>query len=452
MRSRRDLSVFTRCSLLICLFGCVNADTSSSTASSTPNGASGPNPAFATFVDAYFDSLYSFSPSQGTAAGFHQYDSKVEDYSAATMQRRIATLHWLQSQLDSIRTPQFALDDSIDAAILDGAIKSELQDEETLANWKKNPITYVGLPGNAVDLLMKRNFDTPANRLKEVTARLRGVPAVLNEMRENIVNPPKEFTDLAYRVASGSVGFFKGDVATWAKGAAGSDTAALRDFTSVNDSVVTAMQGASDWLKTMIPKSRGTFAIGSRNFADKLLWDEMVDIPLPRLLALGEANLDRDYKAFLAMAQLVASSKTPAQAMASLEDEHPTADSLIASANATVEGLRQFLIDHKIVDIPSDVRPKVTETPPYARSGSFASMDTPGAYETRATEAFYYVTPPEKEWDARHVEQHLRLFNKSVMNLITIHEVFPGHFIQFLYVHQFPTNTRKLNGSDTNNE
>jgi len=89
------------------------------------------------------------------------------------------------------------LDDSIDAAMIDGAIKSELQDEEELANWKKNPMPYVGLPGNAVDLLMKRNFAPPAERLKSVTARLRGVPAVLNEMRENVVNPPREFTDLA---------------------------------------------------------------------------------------------------------------------------------------------------------------------------------------------------------------------------------------------------------------
>ena len=456
---RSDLARFTRHSSIVVVavltFGCMKTDTSSSTASSTPSAAqSGSNPIFAAFVDTYFDSLYAFAPTSGTAAGFHQYDSKVEDYSAATMQRRIATLHWLQGQLDSIRGPanKLALDDSIDAAMIDGSIKSELQDEEELANWKKNPMFYVGLPGNAVDLLMKRNFDTPANRLKDVTARLRGVPAVLNEMRENIVNPPREFTDLASRIAGGSVGFFKADVATWAKGAAGSDTAALRDFTSVNDSVVTAMQGASDWLKAMIPKSHGTFSIGSKNFADKLLWDEMVDIPLPRLLALGEANLDKDYKAFVATAQDVAPGKTPAQAMASLEDEHPTAANLISSANSTVEGLRQYLIDHKIVDVPSEVRPKVTETPPYARSGSFASMDTPGAYETKATEAFYYVTPPEKDWDAKHIEEHLRLFNKSVMNIITVHEVFPGHFIQFLYVQQFPTKTRKLTASGTNVE
>lgn len=138
--------------------------------------------------------------------------------------------------------------------------------------------------------------------------------------------------------------------------------------------------------------------------------------------------------------------------MASLEDEHPTAQDLISSAKATIEGARQFLVDKKIVEIASDVRPTVMETPPYARSGSFASMDTPGAYETKATEAFYYVTPPEKDWDAKHVEEHLRLFNPSVMNIITVHEAFPGHYLQFIYSKQFPTKTRKLLSASSNSE
>jgi len=290
-------------------------------------------------------------------------------------------------------------------------------------------------------------------RLRSVTARLRGMPQVLAEMRTNIVNPPKEFTDLAVRIAGGSVGFFKDDVAKWATGAAGNDSAALREFTQVNDSVVTSMQSAADWLKTtLLPKSNGKYAIGAKAFADKLRYDEMVDVPLPRLLQIGEAQLDKDYKAFVSTAQEVAPGKTPQEAMETLNADHPTAANLISSANSTVKGLRQFLIDKKVVDIPSDVLPIVTETPPYARSGTFASMDTPGAYETKAKEAFYYVTPPEKDWDAKHVEEHLKLYNRSVMDIITVHEVFPGHFLQFIYAPQFPTKTRKLLGASSNAE
>jgi uncharacterized protein (DUF885 family) len=408
---------------------------------------------FTTFVDAYFDSLYRFAPTQGTAVGMHQYDSHLDDLSAATIHARIATLEGQLAELDSLRARPMRLDDSIDAAILDGAIRSELQDESVIGNWQKNPITYVALPGNAVDLIVKRDFAPAATRLTAVTARLRGVPAVLTAMRANVVNPPPEFTDLAIRVADGSVGFLSTDVSTWARAAAGTDSAAWRAFKAADDSAVAAMRSAAQYLSaTLKPQSHGQFAIGAKNFSDKLRYDEMVDLPLDRVLAIGEANLAKDHDAFVAVAKDVAPGKPPQDAMSTLESDHPTPTTLIPSAQATVAGARQFLVDHQIVDIPSEVMPIVTETPPYARVGTFASMDTPGAYETKATEAFYYVTPPQPDWDARHVEEHLKAYNRAVMNIITVHEVFPGHYLQFLYAKQFPTTTRKLLQSGSNVE
>jgi uncharacterized protein (DUF885 family) len=276
---------------------------------------------------------------------------------------------------------------------------------------------------------------------------------MLVAMRDNVKNPPKEFTDLAIRMAGGSVGFFRGPVAEWAKASAAGDTALLRKFTGVNDSAANAMAAATEWLKQeLLPRSKGQYAIGPRAFADKLLYDEMVDIPLDRLLAIGQANLKKDHDAFVAVARQIDSTKTPAQVMASLANDHPTAANLIPFMRGTLESTRQFLIDHKIVTVPSEVRPIVQETPPYARSGGFASMDTPGAYETKATEAFYYVTPPERDWDAKHVEEHLRAYNRAESAVITIHEAFPGHFLQFTYAKQFPTKPRKLLGAASNSE
>ena len=98
------------------------------------------------------------------------------------------------------------------------------------------------------------------------------------------------------------------------------------------------------------------------------------------------------------------------------------------------------------------MRPIIAETPPYARANGFAMMESPGPYETKATEAFYYVTPPEKDWPAARREEHLRLFNRPVMQIITIHEAWPGHYLQFLYSRRFPTKTRKLVACNTNVE
>src|SRR5262249_23441695 len=163
-------------------------------------------------------------------------------------------------------------------------------------------------------------------------------------------------------------------------------------------------------------------------------------------------NLAKDYQSFVATAREIDPNKTPVEVMKKLSDKHPTEHDLIPSVRRSVEAARRYLIDRGIVTIPSEVRPSIEETPPYARSGSFASMDTPGPYESKATQAYYYVTPVEKDWDAKHVEEHLRLYNAPVVAMINVHEAYPGHYLQFLYAKRFPTKVRKLHYCGTNAE
>ena len=139
--------------------------------------------------------------------------------------------------------------------------------------------------------------------------------------------------------------------------------------------------------------------------------------------------------------------------MKALSDEHPTADDLIPSVRRSVEEARQFLVEQgdRHDPVARSARGSRRRRPTPA-SGSFASMDTPGPYETKATEAFYYVTPVEKDWDAKHEEEHLRLYNPPVVAMINVHEAYPGHYLQFLYAPRFPTKTRKLVFCGTNVE
>jgi hypothetical protein len=404
------------------------------------------------FVDDYFNSYFEWNPSAATSVGFHQYDSRMEDYSAASYKKRIEELKELQRQLTALPATRTA-DEAIDLELLDSQIRAELLDIETLETWRHNPMNYVSMPGSTIDNLMKRNFAPKAERLRSVIDRLKGVPAMVEAMKRNVDNPPHEFTDLAFRMAHGSVGFFKESVTDWAKDAAANDPALLNDFNAANTAATAALDDAASWLrKTLLPKSKGMYAIGADNFSKKLLYEEMVDTPLDRVLAIGEANLEKDYSAFIETARKIDPSKKPAEVMKSLSNDYPTEAGLIPDARKTIEGIIQFIRDKNIVTISSEVRPTITETPPYARSGTFASMDTPGPYETKATEAFYYVTPPEIDWDARHKEEHLRGFNPPVMNIISIHEAYPGHYIQFLNAKEFPTKTRKLIACGTNAE
>ena len=408
---------------------------------------------FATFVEDYFKAYYAWKPSEGTAAGFHQYDTQLEDWSADAIAMRIQKVKDLQGRLTNLRAGPLTTDEAIDAEILDGLMKAELLDLATLANWRKNPMNYISTPGSAIDGLMKRSFAPAGQRLRSVIARLKATPGLLEALRANIDNPPHEFTDLAIQIGEGSVGFFRDTVRDWAQTAAGKDTALLQKFDAVNTAVVKTLEETVAWLKNDLrPRSKGSYAIGAENYARQLLYEELVDIPLPRLLAIGEANLRKDHEAFVATAKKIDPNKTPLEVMRSLADDHPTEADLIPAVRGTLEKCRQFVVDHHIVTIPSEVRPRVMETPPYARSGVFAMMDTPGAYEMKATEAYYYVTPTEKNWDARRKEEHLRLFNRPVIQIVTIHETFPGHYIQFLYAKQYPTKTRKLTYCGTNVE
>jgi uncharacterized protein (DUF885 family) len=409
---------------------------------------------FGKFADAYFASTFARSPSRATRTGFHEgYDARLEDLSRSAIDAQIVELHAQAEELGRLRRGQLSFDDEIDAQLIDNQIHSTLLDLETLRPWERNPMGYVRLPGGSIDGLMKRDFAPAQERLKSVISRLRQVPKLYAAGKANLVNPPKEFTELAIRLARGSVGFFQDSVATWARKAAGGDAALLAQFEQANQGAAGAARDFSEWLqKDLLPRSTGNYAIGAENYLLKLRYDDMVDLSLPDLLAKGEAQLAKDHAAFVEVAKRIDPSKTPHEVMALLSDVHPAADDLIPAVGRSVEDARKFVVEKDLVTVPSEVRVKVQPTPPYARAATFASMDTPGPFEERATEAFYYVTPVEPDWDAKRKEEHLRLYNPWVVGMINVHEAYPGHYLEFLYAPRFPTKTRKLTHSSSNSE
>ncbi len=412
-----------------------------------------PAQAFARLVDDVFAAKMAYSPSSGTSNGLHEYDDRLEDFSRARIDARIGELKAQLERAEKLPRASLSFDDAIDAEALEGLLRGDLLDLETLRAWEKNPMVYAGLPGGAIDGLMKRAFAPAPARMKSVIARLRAVPAVYAAGKANLQNPPKEFTDLAIRMSKGSIGFFERDVVLWSKEALAADPSLKADFEAANAAAAAATREFSEWLvKDLLPRSKGAYAIGAETFLAKLKYDEQVALPLAELLAQGEAQLAKDHAAFVATAKKINPKQTPAQVMLALSKEHPTAEDLIPSVRRSVEAARQFLVDKALITLPSEVRPHIEETPPYARSGGFASMDSPGPFETNATEAFYYVTPVEKDWDAKHKEEHLRLFNPYVVAAINVHEAYPGHFVQFLYAPQFKTKTRKLLSVSSNAE
>jgi len=410
---------------------------------------------FTKLVDDYFGEAFAFEPSAGTAAGFHRYDSQLEDFGAPRVQAHVQKLHDCLDRAVALWTERVALpfDDLVDLEALESRIRADLLEWEKMGFRLQNPMTYTELPGTAVDLLLKRDFAPAAERLRSVTARLQRVPAVYAAGKANVKTPPREWTEVALRESAGALAYFQDSLEPWAREAAGSDMLALADFRRAAN---TAIASTQDWIhfleKELKPRSTGSWAIGPAFFAEKLQTEEMISEPLDALLARGEAQLKEDREAFAQTAALIDPRKSPAQVFAAMQADHPSAKDLIPAVARSLEGVRQFVISKNLVTFPSDVRPKVEPTPPFLRGNSFASLDPPGPYETKATEAFYYVTPPEAGWDSKHVEEHLREFNTGLTAMTDVHEVYPGHFLQFLWSGQFPTKVRKLLGAHSNEE
>src|SRR5207344_3125380 len=150
----------------------------------------------------------------------------------------------------------------------------------------------------------------------------------------------------------------------------------------------------AEWLqKEKLPKATADYEIGRENYKKMLLYNEGITMEPEQILAIGMEELKKEQDEFNAAAKIINPNKKPVDVYHDLQNEHPTADSLIPMAKEHLESIRQFLIDHKICSIPSDVRVQIKETPQYARATSTASMDMAGPFEKKATESYYYVTP-----------------------------------------------------------
>ncbi len=398
---------------------------------------------FAAFADRFFDGYFHFNPPRATHAGLHQYDAELPAYSRREIEAEIARSKAALTELAAIPRSALSRDNRFDARLLESSIRGHLLDLEQVRMWEKNPDFYNGVVGRALFVLVQRDFAPLNERLKSLVAREQRIPEILASARENLTNPPAVYTRIAIRQVQSEIHFLKEELPRAVEGA--TDAPLKAEFGRANQRAIEEYEKFLAYLDTILaPRSQGTFAIGEANFRKKLLYDEMVDIPLERLLRIGERALRRTQADFHETAALIDPAKPPAEVLAELARDHPDADHVIPEAQAVLDGLRKFIESHRIATLLSRQDPRVVETPAFMRVLTFASMDTPGPFEENSSEAFYNVTLPERDWTDARKEEHLRGFNRYSLQVTSIHEVFPGHYTQSLWLERAPTKTRKL--------
>ena len=407
---------------------------------------------FSSLADAYFDQVYfPFSPTDGTLAGFHRYDTKLEDYTRPSVDREIKALDAWLPKIEAVAPGSLTETTRGDRQVILNNIHSTLLTLEVVRPWEKNPDFYSSGITNSVFSLMERTFASPDERLKSVIAREQQMPQALAAARINLKNPPKIYTEIALEQLPDIISFFQNDVPLAFNKATDFSTKAA--FAKSNAAVIKALQSYQQWLQgDLLPKSNGDFRIGADTFSKKLQYDEMVDTPLDKLLEIGYADLHKNKADFIRIAHEVDPSETPEQVLDELGNDHPAPEQLLQSFRDTFNGLITFIRAKNIITIPSDIRPILEDTPPFMRATTFASMDTPGAYERVAKEAYFNVTLPEKSWNAERVNGYMHGFNIGTIVSTSVHEAYPGHYVQFLWVPDAPSKTRKLLYANTNVE
>jgi len=390
------------------------------------------DPAFQKLADDYISGYLAWRPILGVALGYHQYDGKVTDVSKESLGKELGRLKEFDQELSATDTASLSPKMFYDFRILQSAIKTEIFNFEDMGEFDKNPMTYA--QALDVSVYIKRDFAPIEDRIKSIIAIEKKAQPVFAAAKVNLKDSlPKPYIQLAIEVARGSADFLNGDLKVALKGVK-NDTL-MKAFNTANKNAINAVNGFATWLeKEKLPKANNKYAIGKTSYQKMLLYNEDITLSPEKILEIGLKDLKIEQETFNAAAKTINPRKKPVDVYHDLQKEHPTAENLIPEVRKNVESIRQFLTEKNIVTMPPNVNLTVKETPQYARATGTASNDDPGPFETKATEAYYYVTPVDPKWTSKQKEDWLRQFDYYTTDNVTIHEAYPGHYTQYLHL------------------
>lgn len=402
-----------------------------SSCNSTGSKGSG-DAAFDKLSDEYLNGYLAWRPQTGTYLGLHEYDGKITDYSKASIDAELMRLKEFDKKFSEIDSSSLSSKKYYDWQMLKLAVKNEIFSFEDLHYYTTNPMAYAGAID--VNIYVKRNFAPIEQQIKSIIAIENKAPEVYAAAKANLVDSlSKPHTELAISIAKGSASFLSKDLLEALKDV--KDSSLMNELKIANKKAIDAINDYAAFLeKEKLPKVHTHYAIGVENYKKMLLYGEGITMTPDEILAIGMKELAKEQAAFDAAAKIINPTKKPVDVYNDMQKEHSTAENLIPDARKHLEAIRQFLIDKKIITMPSEVRVKVEETLPYARETSTASMDTPGPFEEKSTEAYYYITPVNLKWPAAQQEDWLMQFNFYGTDIVSIHEAYPGHYTQFLHL------------------
>jgi len=397
--------------------------------------------AFSAFIDKYLDDYYRRHPVTASVDGVHTYDDQLDSFSKDAVTDEMRALILFDRNLTTIKPDQLDLSSRLDYEMLKNNIQWRELELDRIRFWRKNPAIYSDVISNGLLWLALYDFAPAPERLKHVIAREQEVEGLLKEARTNISNPPAVYIKVSLSSLKGTLDFVESDVPKAFSSV--SDPKLASDFHASTVAAATAIRGYIQFLeKEVQPNAKGSYAIGADNYVEKLKYQEEIDLPLDRLLSIAQREIKSNQEQFRTVAAKIDASRKPLDVWNEIKHKHPASGQLVPEAQKQLDSLIRFINEKKIVTIPPAPPVMVSPTPGFMR-WSFASMWTPGPFEKKPLKSPYYITDVETGWSAAQKEEHLTEFNYPQLWTTSIHEAYPGHYVQGVYVKMAPSKVRK---------
>ena len=372
---------------------------------------------------------WDFYPTAGSRIGRHKYDGQLPDLSPSQNKRREEELRRGLSELRALGV--IGLDETgrLSYRIMELFLRRELFIFNDLKPLENNPMRHTGYLN--VSGYIRRDYAPLEDRIRSATSAMKQAPDFLEVLDQALSNRiSSHVVDMSVESYSGMARFYRVDLADAATGV--TDPEIVTKFNQARETAAVALDSFVERLKSRGASGPDGFAIGTKLYSGMLATGEGLDAPLSRIAAIGQANLEDNLARIKELAQSIAPGRSVSEIVEEIGRNHPQAQQLIPETRGMLEDIRQSLIDFDVITVPSEDRCQVIETPTYMRY-AFAAMDSAGALETRATESFYYVTPVEDDWTDKQAEEWLSNFNYDTLKIISVHEVYPGHFVHHLH-------------------
>jgi len=410
----------------------------------------------ADFFKQYLDRQFAAHPLDATRAGDHRFDHLLDDVSAkaraADKERLKETLADLPRRIDKSRLSR---NGQIDYEILEHSLNYALWQIENSRPFEQDPRAYNDYISESVFLLLTQSTLPRERNVENAVKRMAFIPRIVAAAREGLKDPVSVFVETAIRQNKGAIAFYESGLFELT-----GETPGLSELRAASKPVVAALKDYQDFLeKDLLPRAKGDWRLGRERFYRKLELELDAGLSAEQVLAEAEKEFARVERELYVVARQMWGQRfhgkplppddeegrreTIRRVVADVGKEHGKPENLVKDAKRVVEGVKQFIKDNDILRLPDPDHCKVEEMPEFLRGNSTAYLNPAPPLDPKA-HSYYAISPPPKHWNERQVASYLEEYNSHMLHILTIHEAYPGHFVQLEYGNRNPSLIRKV--------